>query len=112
MSGRNSGELILVARANVRCGLPPPPDGPAEGQDAWYERVEKLPTTRVTGWFGATIGSSERDDDVLLFFYDGDPGDGDHLDPVLKLATSGEDLVAIHAALGDFIKARKLNAAS
>jgi hypothetical protein len=92
----------ITCRTIIRCGLPAPPFGP-EDPGAWYHEVEQLPVTRVTGWFGVTLGSPESEGDVQLFLFD-----DDHLRPKVKLVVDSADLVTIHEALGRLIKDRGL----
>lgn len=89
----------------LRCGLPGPPDGPTDVNE-WYSQVQKLPETRITGWFGATIGSPADDGDVQLWLYD---GEGNHLDPTVKLVIPASDLIRFYVALGRFVRERNLN---
>ena len=87
------------------CGLPPPPDGPVD-QNEWYARVQRLPETHITGWFGATIGSPSDDGDVQLWLYD---GEGNHLDPTVRLVMPAGDLVRFYISLGRFVRERNLS---
>lgn len=93
-------DFKIAARATLRCGLPAAPVGP-ENPNEWYAQAEELPKTRVTGWFGCEIGSDERDDDIQLWFYE-----GDHLEPKLRLVADRADLVSIYMALGKLIRER------
>jgi hypothetical protein len=93
----------VVTRSILRCGLPGPPFGPSDS-GKWYHEAEQLPATRVSGWFGATLGSPDNDGDVQLFFFDG----VDHLKPKMRLVVDVQDLVTIHEALGRLIAERGL----
>ena len=103
MSEGFGAQFIVAAHTTINCGLPPPPTGPQD-VNAWYAEVQRLPVTRVSGWFGCTIGTPQDEHDVQLFFYDGE----NHLDPKLRLVAGQDDLVRIWEAIGILIRDRKL----
>lgn len=87
----------ITAHGDVRCGLPPPPDGPADSGQ-WYHEALQLPETRVTGWFGAIIGNGVKGGDMQLFFHN-----GDHLEPTMRLVIDRHDLTAVYLAIGQLL---------
>jgi hypothetical protein len=90
----------VTSRSIVTLGLPPPPGGP-EDPGQWYHEALQMPKTRVTGYFGVTMGSDEADGDVQLFFHE-----DDHLKPTLRLVISQDRLLIIFAELGALLHKR------
>lgn len=86
-----------VEWATVLGGLP---DLSPEEAIEFYARVAAaLPSTRVSGFYGAMDGSDERADDVVLFLYRDDPQR-----PVVKLIMSRGEIMRFADALSSLVE--------
>jgi hypothetical protein len=86
-----------VEWATVLGGLPDL--SPAEAIEFYTRVADALPSTRVSGFYGAMDGSDERADDVVLFLYRDHPQR-----PVVKLVMSHSEIVRFADALSGLVE--------